>query len=47
MQIQQRIDNREIIGLLETNHHQDEGHLRYLEGQLNRAAEELSSLPAR
>jgi rubrerythrin len=47
MQIQQRIDNREIIGLLETNHHQDEGHLRYLETQLNRAAEELSGLPAR
>ncbi len=44
MQIQQRIENREIIGLLETNHHQDEGHLRYLETQLNRAAEELTGL---
>jgi rubrerythrin len=47
MQIQQRIENREIIGLLETNHHQDEAHLRYLETQLNRAAEELSGLPPR
>jgi hypothetical protein len=47
MQIQQRIENREIIGLLETNHHQDEAHLRYLEAQLNRAAEELSGIPAR
>jgi rubrerythrin len=44
MQIQQRIENREIIGLLETNHHQDEGHLRYLETQLSRAAEELTGL---
>jgi rubrerythrin len=47
MQIQQRIENREIIGLLETNHHQDEAHLRYLETQLNRAAEELSGAPPR
>jgi rubrerythrin len=47
MQIQQRVENREIIGLLETNHHQDEVHLRYLESQLNRAAEELSGIPAR
>ncbi len=47
MQVQQRIDNREIIGLLETNHHQDEAHLRYLEGQVVRAAEELSGQPGR
>jgi rubrerythrin len=47
MQIQQKIDNREIIGLLETNHHQDETHLRYLESQVSRAAEELSGLPTR
>lgn len=47
MQVQQRIDNREIIGLLETNHHQDETHLRYLETQVTRAAEELSGLTPR
>jgi hypothetical protein len=47
MQIQQRIENREIIGLLETNHHQDEGHLKYLESQVYRAAEELSGLVTR
>jgi hypothetical protein len=47
MQIQQRIENREIIGLLETNHHQDEGHLKYLESQVFRAAEELSGLVTR
>jgi rubrerythrin len=44
MQIQQCVENREIIGLLETNHHQDENHLRYLESQVIRAAEELSGL---
>lgn len=47
MQIQQRIESREIIGLLETNHHQDESHLRYMETQVIRAAEELSGLPGR
>ena len=47
MQIQQRIENREIIGLLETNHHQDENHLKYLETQVYRAAEELSGLVTR
>jgi hypothetical protein len=47
MQVQQRIDNREIIGLLETNHHQDENHLRYLETQVTRAAEELSGVTTR
>jgi rubrerythrin len=47
MQIQQRIENREIIGLLETNHHQDESHLKYLESQVYRAAEELSGLVTR
>jgi hypothetical protein len=47
LQIQQKIDNREIIGLLETNHHQDEAHLRYLESQVVRAAEELTGLPSR
>lgn len=45
MQVQQRIDSQEIVGLLETNHHQDEAHLHYLEGQLIHAAEELSGLP--
>lgn len=43
--IQQRIENREMVGLLETNHHEDEQHLRYLEAQLIRAAEELSGVP--
>lgn len=47
MQVQQRIENREIIGLLETNHYQDETHLRYLETQVTRAAEELSGLTTR
>ena len=47
MQIQQRIENREIIGLLETNHHQDENHMKYLETQVYRAAEELSGLVTR
>lgn len=42
---QQRIENREIVGLLETNHHEDEQHLRYLEQQYTRAAEELSGVP--
>lgn len=45
LQVQQRIDNQEILSLLETNHYQDEAHLRYLESQLDRAAEELSGLP--
>ncbi len=47
MQIQQCVENREIIGLLETNHHEDENHLRYLESQIIRAAEELSGLAPR
>jgi len=47
MQVQQCIENREIIGLLETNHHEDELHLRYLESQVIRAAEELCGLAAR
>jgi len=47
MQVQQRVENREIVGLLETNHHEDEQHLRYLETQFLRAAEELSAPPAR
>lgn len=42
MQIQQCVENREIIGLLETNHHQDEEHLQYLQAQVIRASEELS-----
>ena len=45
LQVQQRIDNQEILGLLETNHYQDQAHLRYLESQLDRAAEEISGLP--
>ncbi|HLH75050.1 MAG TPA: DUF892 family protein [Chloroflexota bacterium] len=44
MQIQQCVENREIIGLLETNHHEDEAHYAYLESQVIRAAEELSGL---
>ncbi|MGH2457534.1 MAG: hypothetical protein ACRDIY_01560 [Chloroflexota bacterium] len=44
IQVQQCVENREIIGLLETNHHQDESHLRYLESQVARASEELSGL---
>lgn len=47
MQVQQCVENREIIGLLETNHHEDENHLRYLESQIIRAAEELSGLSPR
>ena len=47
IQVQQRIDNREIIGLLETNFYQDGAHLRYLEAQVTRAAEELSGLVGR
>lgn len=47
MQVQQCIENREIIGLLETNHHQDESHLKYLESQVIRASEELSGLIGR
>ena len=47
MQVQQRIENREIVGLLETNHHEDEQHLHYLETQFLRAAEELSAPPPR
>lgn len=47
MQVQQCVENREIIGLLETNHHQDEHHLKYMESQVIRAAEELSGLLAR
>jgi hypothetical protein len=42
---QQRIENREIVGLLETDHFEDEQHLRYLEAQYVRAAEELSGVP--
>lgn len=45
MAMQQRIENREIVGLLETNHHEDEQHLRYMEAQYLRAAEELSGVP--
>ena len=44
MQIQQCIENREIIGLLETNHHQDEEHFQYLQSQVIHASEELSGL---
>ena len=47
IQVQQCVENREIIGLLETNHHQDESHLRYLESQVVRASEELSGLVTR
>lgn len=47
MQIQQCVENREIIGLLETNHYEDERHLSYLESQVIRAAEELSGLITR
>lgn len=47
VQVQQCIDNREIIGLLETNHYEDEVHLHYLEGQAIRTSEELSGLPGR
>ena len=47
LQLQQRVENREIVGLFETNHHQDERHLTYLESQLVRAAEELSLPPGR
>lgn len=47
MAVQQRIENREIVGLLETNHYEDEQHLRYLEAQLIRAAEELGGVPWR
>ena len=47
MAVQQRIENREMVGLLETNHHEDEQHLRYLEAQFIRAAEELSGVPWR
>lgn len=46
LQIQQCLENREIIGLLDTNHHEDEFHLRYFESQIIRAAEELSGLRA-
>jgi hypothetical protein len=45
LQVQQRIDNQEILSLLETNHYQDAAHLRDLQSQLDRAAEELSGLP--
>jgi|GEM_PF-5263371 len=45
LQVQQRIDNQEIVTLLETNHYQDEAHFRYFESQLGRAAEDLSGLP--
>jgi len=44
MQIQQCVENLEIIGLLETNHHQDEEHLQYLQAQVIHASEELSGL---
>jgi len=47
MQVQQCLENREIIGLLETNHHEDETHLKYLESQVIRAAEELCGLVGR
>ncbi|MBX6771770.1 MAG: DUF892 family protein [Chloroflexi bacterium] len=47
MQVQQCIENREILGLLETNHHEDELHLRYMESQVVRAAEELTGLAGR
>lgn len=47
IQVQQCVENREIIGLLETNHHQDESHLRYFESQVIRASEELSGLVTR
>jgi rubrerythrin len=47
MQLQQRIENREIVGLLETNHHEDELHLKYLESQVIRAAEEMTALVTR
>lgn len=45
MAMQQRIENREMVGLLETNHYEDEQHARYLETQYLRAAEELSGVP--
>jgi len=47
IQVQQCVENREIIGLLDTNHHEDETHLKYMESQVIRAAEELSGLLGR
>lgn len=47
MQVQQCLDNREILSLLDTNHHEDEGHLKYLESQVIHAAEELCGLAGR